>query len=279
MVIDDDEVDRGSSLVVDDQDRVHVAYIGSNPLKHATHAGDSWAVETIDRDGKQSPRLVLGANDALHVSYHGYNGDLRYARRSGALWSPTVLTDGRAGTSDIAVDRSGTLHIAYAYFDDPFSNAYVSFSNLTNGTGGLCQLVSETARDSPSIAIDSSGNVHFTYVDSETNAPTHATNASGTWQSEVVDESAYATSSGGLALDENDRVHIAYRNIRNKELRYATNLTGSWRVRALESENDVGRNPALGVDSELGVHISYLDETDDVLKYIKVCPEKWLNHE
>ena len=80
-----------------------------------------------------------------------------------------------------------------------------------------------------SIAIDPFGKVHISYVDYNPDGELkYATNSTGNWSCEYVDNQANINSPTSMALDSELRAHIAYYDWFHADLKYATNANGSW---------------------------------------------------
>jgi hypothetical protein len=70
-----------NSLGIDRQGRVHLTYIGEGGLKHAVKANGAWTIQLVEPgEIRALSPLVLGGNDALHVSYVDPDGKLKHAR-------------------------------------------------------------------------------------------------------------------------------------------------------------------------------------------------------
>lgn len=170
----------------------------------------------------------------------------------------------------IAIDKYNHLHAAYggdhlyyAYYDG------VKWQHETvddfPGVGGFA-----------SIAVDSKGKVHIGYYDSTFRIVKYATNATGAWNTSVVDDnnsSGFVGYGISLALDLYDNVHIGYYG--DKDLRYATNASGSWVISIVDNAGDVGLHPSIAVDKNNKVHISYRDYNNEDLKYASDASGKW----
>lgn len=78
-----------------------------------------------------------------------------------------------------------------------------------------------------SLALDSSDNAHISYYDSTSGDLKYATNASGSWVIETVDnvgDEGYVGRYTSLGLDSSDKVHISYEDLTNGDLKYARSI-------------------------------------------------------
>ena len=147
----------------------------------------------------------------------------------------------------IAITDDGVVHIAYGG-----DHLYYAYHD-----GSIWHY--ETVDSSPwvgsytSLALDSQNKVHISYYDEINSDLKYATNATGSWVKETVDNTGPHTS---LALDSQDKVHISYYDDTNDDLKYATNTTGSWVTETVDNTY-VGISTSLAIDSQDKVHISY----------------------
>jgi len=86
MILDnDEEAGQYSSIVVDSNDMVHIAYYADtqDELRYAYGIGESWHIETVDASSDDVGSycdIALDSNDMPHISYHeSKNRDLQYA--------------------------------------------------------------------------------------------------------------------------------------------------------------------------------------------------------
>jgi len=121
-------------------------------------------------EGPGSQTLPLDTSDNLHLVWlDGTPGnDEIYYRKStdgGATWTPAkrlTWTSSGSGSPELAVDPSDNLHIVWQ--DSTPGNAEIYYENSTDGgnTWTMSKRLSWTSGQSygPTIAVDSSGNIH-----------------------------------------------------------------------------------------------------------------------
>lgn len=108
-----------AAAAFDDNGFLHVAWLDDgNALKYATNATGSWATTPVDTlTASAGFSAHIAAQDAGHVTIHYYDPGQSALRRADFDGSRTTLSDltNVAGvtTSDIAVDRSGAVYLAY----------------------------------------------------------------------------------------------------------------------------------------------------------------------
>ena len=128
---------------------------------------------------------------------------------AGAVWHigcvdcPRYFTGNGISSRSLALDSSGNPHIVYgggngiyyAYYDG--ASWHIETVDISVGSY------------QPSIAIDSLDKAHISYRDSYPNYTLkYATNASGSWVTEIVDSEGSFSSS--IAIDSSDKVHISH---------------------------------------------------------------------
>ncbi len=129
-----------------------------------------------------------------------------------------------------------------------------------------------------SIAVDQSGNVHMSYID-DTNVPVgesttstayvlkYASNASGRWQTTVVDKNGNFERTK-IVVDTNNKIHIFYRDRLSEVFKHATLESSSWSTLAIDgtiASQELGVAYILAVDQNLNLHTCYRKYPDDMM--------------
>jgi len=272
---DGDLVGQYSAIAVDASGKVHISYCSSihdyadtyyyrpvASLRYASNVSGSWVTEKVEQEGEMdeyapptpiNSDIVLDASAKAHISYyfsrydsesHLYSGDLKYATNASGSWAVSVVESGKmfsyppiiTADSSIARDASGKIHISY----------YV------------------TDYDDDPYSYRPEGNLRY------------ASNASGKWVTETLDDYQDAGQYSSIALDSSDKVHISYySNTWDKNtyryvgnLNYVTNASGEWGIQTVDMHENVGQYSAIAIDSSDKVHISYYDGTNGDLRHI-----------
>ncbi len=254
-----------------------------SPESDAACATASWVITTIDSqvDVQWTP-IALDSSDKAHISYYDgfYTGsnqqvaDLKYATNRTGTWTTQTIDNVAPivyGSTDIAVDSAGAVHITYYQF----SQYHLKYA--TNGGGSWATYILDPNAlnvTTTSVAVDSLDKLHVSYNDYPSGL-IYTTNTSGVWTQEVVvsGEPYY----NSIAVDASGRVHIAYlTNYTAFDLAYATNVSGTWVTEAIESAGDVGASNSTAVDTAGKAHISYYDATSGDLKYATNASGAWV---
>lgn len=129
------------SAVIDEQDRIHVAYFDNSntQLRYAVGSGSTWSWSVVDASpgiGYQ-PSLTLDPQQCPHITYTG-NADtqdgpteLRYARFDGNVWQKEIITRKavRASASALKLDSQGRPHVVWQHHVE--NDLYLSVKNGT----------------------------------------------------------------------------------------------------------------------------------------------------
>jgi hypothetical protein len=112
-----------------------------------------------------------------------------------------------------------------------------------------------------SIAVDASGKLHISYMglNSRTGSLFYASNASGSWVTEILSKRPRIGYHTSLAIDSSGNAHISHLDIsdRGHRLMYTTNATGKWVMQTVASFGDASGSTSIALDSSDNVHISY----------------------
>lgn len=264
-----------NSIALDSHGHVHIAFSfattnNDNVLMYVTNASGSWASQVVDSttDSGYYASIAIDQNDHVHIAHYSYNErGLRYATNAGGSWTnESVITridieDGfyRADAQDgltIDVDLIGIPHIAYTNQTSPGTyegrhfdlmmatkaGGIWSFETVDGVTGGdLCL--------HKSLVIDSGGHSHIAY--SLGSKLHYATDASGSWATQTIDDDDENGREHYITLDRQGHVGISY--ITNftsppSKLKYATNASGSWVIEKIAETISIptalGYNPS-----------------------------------
>lgn len=118
--------------------------------------------------------------------------------------------------------------------------------------------------------MDSNGKIHISYLYEHFTIVSdihlrYASNATGSWQVETIDDSGFVGEYSDIAIDSNDKVHISYFDLDNGNLKYANGVAGSWEIETVDADGYVGMYTSLALDSKENVHISYYGWTTDTI--------------
>ena len=267
-----------TSLVLGPTGAPHVTYVdrGLDAVKYAVLGPGGWEIEVVDANGgfTGGTSLAMDALQRPHVSYfNGRAGTVMYAAWNGSGWQRTPVDRGSfVGPNSLAVNASGTPHLAYA-----FINAKLQYASWDGLNWTIEQVDSRNvAVHYLSLALDSQDRPHIAYYG---NASLNYARRSGeVWTVETVEASGNTGNTGqyaSLALDAQNAAHVAYRDVAAKELRYAHNANGSWHLETVDSAGDAGWFASITVGEEAVAHIAYYERLDSELRHARQQPEGW----
>ena len=288
-----------TSLALDSADYVHISYVdqSANKLRYANNTGGAWAFEDVDTVSPLicATSLALDANDKAHISYFNNEERLGYAKHyPNTLVNPfnpppwTIETADGSTTvgrySDLAL-YGDHAHIAYWDEDD----GYLRYATNATDEWIITDIddMGDTGRY-PSIVLDAEGNAYVSYAyiyygwePSVTSMNLrYATNVSGGWVTETVDDTALVGEYTSIALDSSNKVHISYFDSSDGNLKYATNASGEWECETVDTNDYVGMYISIALDSSNKVHISYhgwsTDYPTSYLKYANNTSGYWV---
>lgn len=214
-----------------------------------------------------------------HISYYlpwGTARTLFHAHLSGTTWcNGTWVTENvepllseAGGWSSLALESTYpyTPHISYHASGD-LKHAWLS------GSTWLSETVDSTGDVgwNTSLALDSSGKPHISYVDNTNDSLKYAWLSGSTWLNETIDnigeDIGYATRDTSLKLDQNDVPYVSYYDTSNRDLKLAHFAGTAWITQTVDSGGDVGRYNSLVLTQAGCPRISYYDSTNFDLKY------------
>lgn len=226
-----------SSIALDKDNHIYIAYSSEQGLKYAFKNRGAWEIQIIEK-GKyagQDPKIVLDSYGRPHISYFFYDQKrdvrgLKYAHWTGSEWQ-TMFVNEKGSKGSIAIDSKNRPHIAYD-------------ASYGHGLG-------------------------YAYWDGE-RWHKQEIDVLGDWRQykEITLKDRYfGRIDISLVLDDNDNPHIAYFERMSEDLRYVHLVGGKWDIQVVDKEGLVGLEPSIAIDRKGRVHITYLDADHYDLKY------------
>ena len=226
-------IGQDTSLVVDAQDNVHVAYYDSweNTLRYGFKPKDgSFTLESFGENTIGSTEISLAVDVAggLHIAYYaalaGVDG-LAYAYRAYGFdeeWAFETI-DSNADTGyaqcSIALDSLGGAHVVYR------ANSNLKHATRTAGATADWAIdgIEWGVGYRSSLAVDADDGIHVTYCNSSGGLYYGYRGAADTsWSSDTISGGLnYTSKESSLALDSSGNAHISY------DSDYVTNVNGS----------------------------------------------------
>jgi hypothetical protein len=228
---------RGPDIAVDSLDNLHVVWMLNMTeetyeiyYRKITNGGTTWSgISRITWTSGDSynPVIAIDSSDILHVVWSDYTpgaGEVYYKKSTngGVTWSTSkrlTWNSGNSGGSDIAIDSSDDLHMAWA--DDTPGNYEIYYRKSTNGgvTWSSSKRLTWNSGGSggSDIAIDSSDDLHMVCIDdmpgnyeiycqkSTNGGVTWSTSKRLTWN--LGDSYGLAT-----AMDPSDNLHVVWQD-------------------------------------------------------------------
>lgn len=230
----------GHELAVDQQDRLHIAYhdgpsrsiiyrrrTGTQWGRHRT--GPQWDAAEVVESFMPSPDYPFGhkrARVCIAVTSDGdpwivYNKgtELRVRRKVGTVWRPIVTIDpnyDRSRKCSIAIDRTGTAHLAYykgrGYGVPGYEPDDQMYASSTNGISWNVQKVDgpESVGEWSSLVVDAANQPHIAYFDASAADLKYANRYEGLWSPITVEWRGNVGRGLDMAVDAADRYHMSF---------------------------------------------------------------------
>jgi hypothetical protein len=248
------------SIALDSDGFAHVAYFAADPisqpqsarLRYATNRSGVWAVQTVTSivalpgfglQSDLSVALTVADDNKIHLAFLGGNSDVIYATNSSGVWAVTTI--GEADPVFIWVQPSLVVQP-----DGVVHMAFISLEYI-DGTG------------------------YYLGVE-------YASNASGTWEREFVDDQVVLTDTSysgmrrpSLAVAADGTPHVTYEyfeyasqggTLLDGRLRYARRPGNLWRISDLETTLRVGEDSRVSLLSSSLPIVVYADMANGSLK-------------
>jgi hypothetical protein len=208
-----------NSIALDSRGYPHISYYG-NGLSYAYWNGSKWTVQIIDSRSSKYPSLQIDTSGNPHMSYYNTTSNsLEYATWTETGWKIETLEYG-ATFSSLVLDSGDNPHLCYTC-DEGLKYA------VWNGTAWNTQIVDTTGDPiasvgaSCSLALDSKGNPHISYIDQYRGTILKYAFLNGSsWMIYGLTDQAHGGCSTSLAIDSHDNVHIIHGDYTSKIFQY-----------------------------------------------------------
>ncbi|TRZ52769.1 MAG: hypothetical protein D4S01_02360 [Dehalococcoidia bacterium] len=201
-----------------------------------------------------------------------------------ATGNSTQYNNGRR----IVKDSSGNLHAVFYKTVRGYYQVFYAKSTDSGATWAATQLTSEASghQQCPSIAVDSSDNLHVVWYGTDAVSPTYyqiryVKYSSGAWGaiSNITTEASEHQYNPAIAVDSSDYLHVVWHgqhagSASYDEIRYLRSTTAgaSWDsiYNIAEASNEAQYKPTLAVDSSNNIHIVWYAQHSGSTSYYQI---------
>lgn len=276
-----------TSLEIDAQDRIHIAYCewdeviwGCSSLKYAVKDDSGWTTERIEGSGEVdwALSLALDSSSNAHICYTGRGYGLQYADNTNGNWRFEIVDEDTASGDfcQIAADDTDNLHIAYAqrrdedlkYATGEYGNWNIETIGSEGSVGGHISFV-----------LDEDGNAYIGHTDWAEDQLLFTSNKQGSWIQEVVESATFRCCSA-IDLDQDSNVHMSYFSGAGLGYSVKNEESGVWTSEAIDAipYTTIWWN-SLKMDDQGVPHISYSDMETEQLGYVSNSNGDWFKLE
>ncbi len=286
--IDDEGVGKYSSLEVDAEGSIHIAYYDEEKenlkytIVYIEEDNSMMKIEeenVVDEDGNvgKYASLELCGQNMPHISYHDEtSGALKYAERDNeGDWITKIIEDKNERTgryTSIALDSNSSPHISFYDWEE----RSLKYTARSAGDWESIKIeeIEQHAGKYTSLELDEDNNAHISFYawteDSYNLYYVRESIEDEGWSSEKVSEIDPAGTYTSLELTEENRPVISYHEWGEENLRVAWNDGKAWNIDEIDMDHRVGKYSSLDYIGQGEVHISYYDEHGANLRHARV---------
>ncbi len=286
-VVDTGAVGKYSSMKIDTDGNVHVAYVlddGVFELKYAfwdRHI-QKWFTMIVDA-GAVMCSLALDSKQRPHISYADYGtgvgAKLRHAFWNGTAWQKEAIrldSEIIGYYNSITFDREDNPSLTfYEYRGPKDSDIAVRLRNVMwNGKFWVVRTVDPAGGSGKfnAMASDAEGHEHLAYANVAEGDMRYAYWDGEEWTRETVESQkqagGYVGFSAAITLDQSGAPHLAYSDVTHHLIKYAVRKNGRWLIEAVDRISNVAypdRN-SIALDENGQPYITYYDSGHGILK-------------
>jgi len=295
--VDNGAVAKFSSMRIDKDGNVHVAYVlddGVFELKYAfwdRHL-QKWFTMLVTQSSGMCA-LALDSKQHPHISYADYGTGigckLRHAYWDGASWQIEAIqldSEVIGYYNSITFDRDDNPSLSfYEYRGPKESEIAVRLRNVMwNGKYWAVRTVDPTGGSGKfnAMASDAQGHQHLAYCNVGDGDLRYAYWNGQDWTREMVEShrqaDGYVGSSTAITVDDSGAPHIAYSDVTHRLIKYAVKKNGRWQIEVADSVGGIAypdRN-SITLDEEGRPYITYYDGGHSALKLSFRDGNRWL---
>lgn len=256
------------AMTVDDDDVVHFVYYNSSlGARYGNNAAKDWQIATI---GSAYPVYIAARSvDNVAISI----ARLGVYRQTGGGWQQLYLDNGFVA-QDTALDRDAAGHLQLAYIDDAQTIWHMTDAGGEWTRDQVTGVIGNTALNID-LKTDGNNHAHICYYNGVAFQLEYATNATGSWVSEVVDEGDLSGRHCAMFISNDNVVHLSYSDETNGTLMYANNAGGGWTSTSVDDEGYVGTWSDIVVKANGEIAIAYVDLTDNDINLARGDGTDW----
>ena len=219
-------------ISVDSSNHIHIVWNDSSPgnteiyHKKSTNGGSTWTTKRITNNSgiSLSPAIAIDSSDNLHVVWFDWTPgqtEIYYSKSTdgGSSWTSKRLTynPGSSTHPTIAADSSDDIHVVWDDSTPGTGEIYHKKSTDGGATWTTKRLTYNSGGSYyPSIAVDSSDNLHIAWHDyTPGNAEIfykQSTNGGSNWTTKRLTFNSGNSDIPAIAIGSNDHIHVVWQD-------------------------------------------------------------------